>query len=52
MKHRSEFSFARYQLISINRKQSINYIARVKLTEHHSIQKGNMAVGFGITPQS
>ncbi len=52
VKHRSEFGFAKYQLIHITRKRNVDYTSRVKLRGGHLIKGAITAVNLGITLQS
>ena len=52
VKHGSEFSFPKYQLIHISRKRNIDYIAGVRLRKYHLVQGTSTAVNLGITLQS
>ncbi len=52
MKHGSEFSLPKYQLIYISRKQNIDYTEGVRLRGGHLVQGASTAVNFGITHQS
>ena len=52
VKHGSEFSLPKYQLIHISRKQNIDYMAGVRLRGGHLVQGASAAVNLGITFQS
>lgn len=43
-KHRSEFSFPKYQLTHINQKRNIDYLAGLKLMGRHFVQKKTTTV--------
>ena len=49
VKHGSEFSLSKYQLIYISRKRNINYTVGVRLKRGHLVQGTNTAVNLGIT---
>lgn len=48
VKHRLKFSLPKYQLIYINRKQIIDYMANVKLRRDHLVQEISIAMSFDI----
>ncbi len=52
VKHGSEFSLAKYQLIHITRKRNVHYMAGVKLRGGHLVKGATTAVNLGITLQS
>lgn len=52
VKHRSEFSLLKYQLIHISGKQNIDYTAGVRLRESYLVERTSTAVNLGITFQS
>ncbi len=52
MKHGSELSLPKYQLIHISRKRNINYTTGVRLGGGHLVQGASTAVNLGITFQT
>ena len=52
IKHGSEFSISKYQLIHISRKRDLNYTAGVRLTRGHVVRGIVTAINLGLTLQS
>ena len=49
IKHGSELSILKYQLIHINRKRDVDYTARVRLMGEYVVQGKTLAINLGIT---